>query len=109
MRRVRDVEAEVLTRPGRYRPVADNLQVKEVWGGDGERRKRYVLCLNPQEAERQGGHDIAAGFAVIRDTALLARRRCFGADVGRADGIEQSETRDDNDPAASFSESQPAS
>ena len=53
MRRVQDVEAEVLTRPGRYRPVADNLQVKEVWVGDGERRKRYVLCLNPQESERQ--------------------------------------------------------
>src|SRR5689334_6588330 len=53
MRRVRDIEAEVLTRPGRYKQVADNLQVKEVWVGDGERRKRYVLCLNPQEAERE--------------------------------------------------------
>ena len=53
MRRVRDIEAAVLTRPGRYKQVADNLQVKEVWVGDGERRKRYVLCLNPQEAERE--------------------------------------------------------
>jgi hypothetical protein len=42
-----------VTRPGRYKQVADNLQVKEVWVGDGERRKRYVLCLNPQEAERE--------------------------------------------------------
>jgi transposase len=56
MRRVQDVEAEVLTRPGRYRPVADSLQVKEVWVGEGERRKRYVLCFNPQEAERQREH-----------------------------------------------------
>ena len=56
MRRVQDIEAEVLTRPGRYRQVADNLQVKEVWVGDGERRKRYVLCFNPQEAERQRHH-----------------------------------------------------
>ena len=56
MRRVQEVEAEVLTRPGRYREVADNLQVKEVWVGDGERRKRYVLCLNPLEAERQRQH-----------------------------------------------------
>src|SRR5271156_4549445 len=56
MRRIHDVEVEVLTRPGRYRQVADNLQVKEVWVGDGERRKRYVLCLNPQEAERQRRH-----------------------------------------------------
>src|SRR5271170_5413796 len=53
MRRVRDIEAEVLTRPGRYKQVADNLLVKEVWVGDGERRKRYVLCLNPDEAERE--------------------------------------------------------
>ena len=35
MRRVRDIEDEVLTRPGRYKQVADNLQVKEVWLGDG--------------------------------------------------------------------------
>jgi Transposase DDE domain len=56
MRRVQEVEAEVLTRPGRYREVAGNLQVKEVWVGDGERRKRYVLCLNPLEAERQRQH-----------------------------------------------------
>src|SRR5580693_758104 len=53
MRKLKEIEAEVLTRPGRYKPVADNLQVKEVWVGDGERRKRYVLCLNPQEAERE--------------------------------------------------------
>jgi hypothetical protein len=56
MRRVQDVEAEVLTRPGRYRKVADNLEVKEVWVGEGERRKRYVLCFNPAEAERQRQH-----------------------------------------------------
>src|SRR3954466_13163576 len=31
MRRSKDVEAAVLTRPGRYRKVADNLAVKEVW------------------------------------------------------------------------------
>jgi hypothetical protein len=56
MRRVQDVDAQVLTRQGRYRQVADNLQVKEVWVGDGERRKRYVLCFNPLEAERQRQH-----------------------------------------------------
>jgi Transposase DDE domain len=63
MRKVTEIEAEVLTRPGRYKPVADNLQVKEVVVGKpapekagGERRRRYVLCLNPQEAERQRRH-----------------------------------------------------
>jgi transposase len=53
MRKLKDIELQVLTRQGRYKQVADNLQVKEVWVGDGERRKRYVLCLNPQEAERE--------------------------------------------------------
>ena len=56
LRKLNEVEAEVLTRPGRYKPIADNLLVKEVVVGDGERRRRYVLCLNPQEAERQRRH-----------------------------------------------------
>jgi transposase len=56
MRRVKEIEAEVVSHPGRYRRVADNLEVKEVWVGEGERRKRYVLCFNPTEAERQRQH-----------------------------------------------------
>ncbi|MBK7665808.1 MAG: IS1634 family transposase [Sterolibacteriaceae bacterium] len=51
-----EVAAEVVTRPGRYQKVADNLEVKEVTVGDGERRRRYVVCYNPQEAERQRRH-----------------------------------------------------
>jgi len=47
-----DVEA-VLSRQGRYLPVADNLSVKEVWvnrGGAGERR--FIVCKNTDEARR---------------------------------------------------------
>ena len=51
-----EVAREVLTRPGRYQEVAENLQVKAVVIGDGERRRRYVVCYNPQEAERQARH-----------------------------------------------------
>jgi hypothetical protein len=47
------VKAEVLTRPGRYQKIADNLYAKEVVVGDGERRRRYILCFNPLEAKRQ--------------------------------------------------------
>jgi hypothetical protein len=36
MRRVKEIEAEVLTRPSRYRPVADNLQ-QLVAGFEGPR------------------------------------------------------------------------
>lgn len=56
MRRGDAVTHEVLTRPGRFQKVAENLEVKEVIVGDGERRRRYVLCYNPQEAERQRAH-----------------------------------------------------
>jgi hypothetical protein len=51
-----EVATEVITRPGRYQEVAENLRVKEVVVGEGERRRRYVVCFNPQEAARQHKH-----------------------------------------------------
>lgn len=51
-----EVATKVVNRPGRYQQVAENLRVKEVVVGDGERRRRYVVCHNPQEAERQRQH-----------------------------------------------------
>jgi hypothetical protein len=41
-----------LARPGRYKPVADNLHVKEVRVGDGARGQRFCVCFNPLAAER---------------------------------------------------------
>jgi hypothetical protein len=72
MRRLKEVEAEVLARPGRYRKVADNLQVKEVWVGTGERRRRYVVCFNPEEAERQRRHRALVLEALAAELRLLA-------------------------------------
>src|SRR5689334_14890004 len=74
MRRVKDVESEVLTRPGRYRKVADNLEVKEVWVGDGERRKRYVLCFNPAEAEQQRARRAQVLAELTAELTLLDER-----------------------------------
>jgi hypothetical protein len=74
LRKLSEVEAEVLSRPGRYKPVADNLQVKEVVVGDGERRRRYVLCLNPQEAERQRRHREAVLGELAAELDRLAAR-----------------------------------
>lgn len=74
MRKVKDIEIEVLTRPGRYKQVADNLQVKEVWVGDGERRKRYVLCLNPHEAERERQHRAQLLRELDAELTLLEQR-----------------------------------
>jgi hypothetical protein len=56
MRRGDEVTEAVLSRPGRYRKLAENLEVKEVTVGDGERRRRYAVCFNPQEARRQRAH-----------------------------------------------------
>jgi hypothetical protein len=52
VRRGDEVTEAVLSRPGRYREIADKLEVKEVAVGDGERR-RCAVCFNPQEARRQ--------------------------------------------------------
>jgi transposase len=56
MRAGDEVTKEVLTRAGRYQRVKANLRVKEVVIGDGERRQRYVVCYNPDEAARQRAH-----------------------------------------------------
>lgn len=51
-----EVAEDVLSRPGRYQGVAENLRVKEVVVGEGERRRRYAVCHNPQEEARQRAH-----------------------------------------------------
>jgi transposase len=56
MRAGDEVTTDVMTRAGRYQKVAENLDVKEVFVGDGERRRRYVVCHNAIEAERQANH-----------------------------------------------------
>jgi len=45
--------AEALSRQGRYQTVRDNLRVKEVKVGDGDAARRFIICHNPGEAERQ--------------------------------------------------------
>lgn len=41
-----------LARQGRYRKVAGNLEIKEVVLDDGTMRDRFVICRNPDAAER---------------------------------------------------------
>ncbi|MER3457201.1 MAG: hypothetical protein C4304_10095 [candidate division GAL15 bacterium] len=43
---------EALSRPGRYRRVRPNLEVKELVVGTGEARERYILVRNREQAER---------------------------------------------------------
>lgn len=48
MRSINEVREQVLRRAGRYREVAHNLEVKEVWVDD----RRYIVCRNPDRAEK---------------------------------------------------------
>jgi hypothetical protein len=51
--KLKEVQDDVLARPGRFRKVAETLEVKEVVIGEGERRRRYIVCRNQDEAARQ--------------------------------------------------------
>ena len=41
-----------LARQGRYRKVKEGLDVKQVWVGEGETRRRFVVCRNLDAARR---------------------------------------------------------
>ena len=56
IRRVKEIRDEVLSHPGRYADIAPHLRAKEVVLGEGERRRRYILCLNEEEADKQRRH-----------------------------------------------------
>ena len=51
-----EADREVVGRPGRYRPVAENLKVREGVVGDGGRPRRHMVCHNPREVERRRRH-----------------------------------------------------
>jgi hypothetical protein len=44
---IAEVKTAVLSRPGRYRTIEENLLAKEGVVGDGERRRRSIVCFNP--------------------------------------------------------------
>jgi transposase len=71
--RMRDGSADAqaaLARPGRYQTVRDNLRVKDVRLGQGDTQKRFVVCHNPAEAERDKAERDAS---IARLEAELAR------------------------------------
>jgi transposase len=68
-----EVTKLVLTQPGRYRRIAENLEIKEVMIGEGEGRRRYVVCFNPQEARRRKQHREKA-LAELRELVPRLKR-----------------------------------
>jgi hypothetical protein len=87
LRNTNSEAAAALARPGRYRTVAGNLRVKEVQvapGGDGDgdqgaRAQRFVVCHNPEQADRDAavrGQLVAHLEELIAGSdAWTARRR----------------------------------
>lgn len=76
----REVE-EALARPGRYKKVADNLEVKEVVVGSGEGRGRYVVIRNPVQAKRD---EEDRRLKLARLQSELERLPSAAADHGKA-------------------------
>jgi hypothetical protein len=66
---------EALARPGRYRQVRDNLEVKEVWVGEGETRRRFVVCRNLHEAARDRARRERALARISEELTALERKR----------------------------------
>ncbi len=56
MNSVKEVREQVLSARGRYRTIQPNLQAKEVIVGEGPHRRRYILCYNETQAERERTH-----------------------------------------------------
>ena len=85
--RMRDGNADAyqaLSRQGRYQSVRDNLRVKEV-KLDSTPGVRWIICHNPEEAERDAAQREAA---IARITAELDR-----ITTARARAREQARTR----------------
>ena len=53
---VAQIKQQVLAARGRFKVIDENLHAKEVTLGEGERRRRYIVCYNPKEAKRQQHH-----------------------------------------------------
>ncbi len=67
---------DVLTRPGRYQTVAENLEVKEVTVGDGERlglKTRLGRCFGHLKASRIFGHASIVMLLIVH--LLIGYRR----------------------------------
>lgn len=47
-----EVHKKVLAKRGRFLKIRENLEIKEVIIGNGERRRRFILVHNPEEAKK---------------------------------------------------------
>jgi hypothetical protein len=71
--------AKVLARQGRYQQVRDNLRVKEVRLGEGDAARRFVICHNPNQAERDRDQRQQQLAAVTAELERIAKLRAGAA------------------------------
>jgi len=71
-----------LSRQGRYAVVRDNLQVKEVNIGSDD---RFVLCFNPEQAERDAA--VRARLVAQLDEAIADTDKLAKTDRARLEGV----------------------
>jgi hypothetical protein len=64
-----------LARQGRYRVVEEGLHVKQVWVGEGETRRRFVVCRNLEEASRDRHRREQALARLAEELDALERKR----------------------------------
>jgi transposase len=92
--------AEVLARQGRYQTVRDNLRVKEVRLGEGDVARRFVLCHNPEQAERdrtqreQATSRLEAELERIATLRAKAAKQTRTATKGRRRGAQPPQADD---------------
>jgi hypothetical protein len=83
--KLRSGSAEVkaaLARPGRYATVRDNLQVKEVNIGSDD---RFVLCYNPEQAERDAA--VRARLVAQLEEAIADTDKLTGTERAKLEGV----------------------
>jgi len=98
--------AAALARPGRYREVADNLRVKEVHvapgghgdGDEGARAVRFVICHNPEQAERDA--TVRANLVTHLEGLIAGSDTWTPAQAGRARRVVEGQARPEEVPAA---------
>ena len=67
--------ATALARPGRYRQIADNLHIKQVWVGHGTTRRRFIVVRNPAEATRDAATRTRHLDRIRTDLNAISRKR----------------------------------
>ena len=88
-----------LARQGRYQTVRDNLRVKEVRIGAGDAAKRFIVCHNPAEAERERTQREDTIHRLEAELDRIARQRAKATSEKAAEAHTRAECALRNHPA----------